>query len=316
MENENNVRVEESAEKQPKKPLSKLAKWIIAALIVVIGVGGVLAGILVPLKLGSREFTDEEGVNPKATIKLSNGMQLDFDIYENECPNGATNFIWLASIGYFDNVILFDSQQGFVRFGGWTDAKNDDGTPMHRGDDDTSFTDKIKLSEWTDTGNNTKNFDKNKFGYRLKSDSAKSDKYKQIGTLSFCYERSATEFTLTANEDPDLTLKNDNGGSSGSKQEWKVSPFGFARNPQTIDNIKALEALGPDNGTKFNHDYFRAPLDENGLIKIKSVKVTGKYSGKWKNFDMVRYVCTEKDEEGNKKSSNGTWATAKKRTGN
>ena len=314
MENENNVRVEESAEKQPKKPLSKLAKWIIAALIVVIGVGGVLAGILVPLKLGSREFTDEEGVNPKATIKLSNGMQLDFDIYENECPNGATNFIWLASIGYFDNVILFDSQQGFVRFGGWTDAKNEDGTPMHRGDDDTSFTDKIKLSEWTDTGNKTKNFDKNKFGYRLKSDSAKSNTVNTVGTLSFCYERSATEFTLTADESTDPTIPT---GNSGSKQEWKVSPFGFASNPQTIDNIKAIGALDlDDDGTKFNHDYFRAPLDENGLIKIKSVKVTVKYSGKWKSFDMVRYVCTEKDAEGNKKSSNGTWATTKKCTGN
>ena len=310
MENENNVRVEESAEKQPKKPLSKLAKWIIAALIVVIGVGGVLAGILVPLKLGSREFTDEEGVNPKATIKLSNGMQLDFDIYENECPNGATNFIWLASIGYFDNVILFDSQQGFVRFGGWTDAKNEDGTPMHRGDDDTSFTDKIKLSEWTDTGNKTKNFDKNKFGYRLKSDSAKSNTVNTIGTLSFCYERSATEFTLTAKENPVLTVPNDNGGSSGSKQEWKVSPFGFASNPQTIDNIKAIEALDRDDGTKFNHDYFRAPLDENGLIKIKSVKVTGKYSGKWKSFDMVRYINTNNGEH------RSSWTESKKRTGN
>ncbi len=311
MENENNVRVEESAEKQPKKPLSKLAKWIIAALIVVIGVGGVLAGILVPLSLGSREFTDEEGVNPKATIKLSNGMQLDFDIYENECPNGATNFIWLASIGYFDNVILFDSQQGFVRFGGWTDAKNEDGTPMHRGDDDTSFTDKIKLSEWTDTGNKTKNFDKNKFGYRLKSDSAKSSTVNTVGTLSFCYERSATEFTLTAKENPVLTVPNDNGGSSGSKQEWKVSPFGFASNPQTIDNIKAIGALDlDDDGTKFNHKYFRAPLDENGLIKIKSVKVTGKYSGKWKNFDMVRYVNTNNGEH------RSSWTESKKRTGN
>ena len=307
MENENNVRVEESAEKQPKKPLSKLAKWIIAALIVVIGVGGVLAGILVPLSLGSREFTDEEGVNPKATIKLSNGMQLDFDIYENECPNGATNFIWLASIGYFDNVILFDSQQGFVRFGGWTDAKNEDGTPMHRGDDDTSFTDKIKLSEWTDTGNKTKNFDKNKFGYRIKSDSAKSSTVNTVGTLSFCYERSATEFTLTADESTDPTIPT---GNSGSKQEWKVSPFGFASNPQTIDNIKALEALDRDDGTKFNHDYFRAPLDENGLIKIKSVKVTGKYSGKWKNFDMVRYVNTNNGEH------RSSWTESKKRTGN
>lgn len=307
MGNENNVRVEESAEKQPKKPLSKLAKWIIAALIVVIGVGGVLAGILVPLSLGSREFTDEEGVNPKATIKLSNGMQLDFDIYENECPNGATNFIWLASIGYFDNVILFDSQQGFVRFGGWTDAKNEDGTPMHRGDDDTAFTDKIKLSEWTDTGNKTKNFDKNKFGYRLKSDSAKSNTVNTVGTLSFCYERSATEFTLTADESTDPTIPT---GNSGSKQEWKVSPFGFASNPQTIDNIKAIGELKPDDGTKFNHDYFRAPLDENGLIKIKSVKVTGKYSGKWKSFDMVRYINTNNGEH------RSSWTESKKRTGN
>ena len=307
MENENNVSVDENVQKQPKKPLSKLAVIILTIVIAIVGVGGILAGVLVPILLGS-EYTDETGVNPQATIKLSNGMQLDFDIYESDCPNGATNFIWLASIGYFDDVILFDAQQGFVRFGGWTDAKNEDGTPMHRGDDDTSFTDKITLSEWTDTGNTTKNFNNNKFGYRLKNDSAKSSMLNQVGTLSFCYERSATEFVLTAAENPDVTIPGESG--TGSRQEWKAAPFGFASNTKTIENIVALKSLSLDDGTKFNHQYFRAPLDENGLIKIKSVKVTKKYSGKWKDFDMVRYVNTNNGEH------RSSWTTTKKRSGN
>lgn len=188
MENENSVQIEDTAVKATKKPLSRLAKIIITVIVAVVGVGGILAGILVPIALGTREFTDEEGVNPQATIRLSNGMELNFDIYESDCPNAATNFIWLASIGYFNDVILFDSQQGFVRFGGWTDAKKEDGTPVHRGDDDKNFTDKISFSEWTGTDGKVNNYDKNKFGYRLREDTAKSGMVGQDGALSFCYE--------------------------------------------------------------------------------------------------------------------------------
>lgn len=310
MENENSVQTQETAA-TVKKPLSLVTKIVIAVIIAVVGVGGILAGILVPILLGTSEFTDEEGVNPHATIRLSNGMQLDFDIYENDCPNAATNFIWLASIGYFNDVILFDSQQGFVRFGGWTDAKKEDGTPIHRGDDDKSFTDKISLSEWTGTDGKVNNYDKNKFGYRLKEDTAKRDMTGQVGTLAFCYERSATEFTLTADENYSLTIDGDDNGSSSTRQSWKVAPFGFASNSATINNIKAIEALNRDDGTAFNHAYFRAPLDEKGLIRIKSVKVVKKYSGKWKEFDFVRYV----NSGGVKKTT--TWSTlSQKRTGN
>lgn len=303
MENENSVQIEDTAVKATKKPLSRLAKIIITVIVAVVGVGGILAGILVPIALGTREFTDEEGVNPQATIRLSNGMELNFDIYESDCPNAATNFIWLASIGYFNDVILFDSQQGFVRFGGWTDAKKEDGTPVHRGDDDKNFTGKISFSEWTGTDGKVNNYDKNKFGYRLREDTAKRDLTGQVGALSFCYERSATEFTLTADESYSLTIDGDDNGATSTRQSWKVAPFGFASNSKTIENIRAIESLSRDDGTAFNHKYFRAPLDSDGLIKIKSVKVVKKYSGKWKKFDFVRYV----NSGGTKKTT--SWST-------
>lgn len=308
--NDDQIKTDERTEEatEPMRPRGTIVKAIAIALIVLIGVCGVAAGIILPIVLGTKEFTDKEGVNPTATITLSNGMKLEFDIYEDKCPNAATNFIYLASIGYFDGTIIFDGQQGFVRFGGWTAGA--DGAAVHRGDDDTNFTDKITLTKWTTTSGTERDYNKNKFGYRLKEDTAKKDILGTVGTLGFCYERSATEFALTADENYSTTVPGDDGGTTGTKVGWKVAPFGFAKNEKTIENIMALGALGLDDGTAFAHSYWRAPLGDDGLIKIKSVKVVDKSASKWKDFDFVRYV-----NSGGMKTS--SWNTgSQKKSGN
>lgn len=281
----------EAASEAPKKK-KNLKTWIISIAASVLGVAVIVAGIVLPIALND-EYIKEEGVNPYAVMKLSNGMTINYEIWKNECPNAATNFIYLAEIGYFDDTVIFDSQSGWVRFGGWqADSK-------HRGDMNTEF-----LAEITDRKYGDSDYSNNKFGYRLKADSARSNYYNTVGVLSFCYERSATEFQIAATADVALTIPGDSAG------EWKVAPFAMAADSESIENVKAIAALGRDeNGEYFAHEYYRAPLDEDGLIKIKSVKVTKKNASKWKKFDFMEYY------KGDGAGSLTSWYTTKKLTG-
>lgn len=254
----------------------KTKNLVIAVIACFLGLCIIATGIILPFVLND-EYTNEKGVNPYAVMKLSNGMTINYEIWENECPIAATNFIYLAEIGYFDGTIIFDSQNGWVRFGGWQDDS------LHRGDDNKEFLAKITDRKYGDS-----DYTNNKFGYRLKEDTARSNYYDTVGVLSFCYERSATEFQVAASSDLSLTIPNDD------NQDWKVAPFGMAADSESIANIVAIAALNRDEtGEKFKHDYYRAPLDEDGLIKIESVKVTKKNADKWKKFSFMDYVKGE-----------------------
>ena len=85
----------------------------------------------------------------------------------------------------------------------------------------------------------------------------------------------------------------------------------MAADSESISNIVAIAALSRDEtGEKFRHDYYRAPLDEDGLIKIESVKITKKNKDKWKNFDFMEYVKGE-----NSSNVLYSWYSTKRVTG-
>lgn len=281
----------EAIEADKKKRKNKLKTLLITIIASVLGVAIIVTGIVLPFAL-SDEYTTEENVNPYAEMKLSNGMTIRYEIWENDCPIAATNFIYLANIGYFNGTVIYDNQNGWVRFGGW---KADS---THRGDSDTEFLDKI------DRTYNDKDYSKNKFGYRLKADSSDKAKYSAIGTLTFCYERSATEFQVIASANTANTIPGDD------KTEWKYTAFGMVDDDESLENIKKIEALSRDeNGEKFKHDYYRAPLDKDGLIKIESVKVRKKLESKWKNFDFMDYLL---GSEGSQRRNSWNVSTQKK----
>ena len=278
-------------EADKKKRKNKLKTLLITIIASVLGIAIIVTGIVLPFAL-SDEYTTEENVNPYAEMKLSNGMTIRYEIWENDCPIAATNFIYLANIGYFNGTVIYDNQNGWVRFGGW---KADS---THRGDSDTEFLDKI------DRTYNDKDYSKNKFGYRLKADSNDKAKYSAIGTLTFCYERSATEFQVIASANTANTIPGDD------KTEWKSTAFGMVDDDESLENIKKIEALSRDeNGEKFKHDYYRAPLDKDGLIKIESVKVRKKLESKWKNFDFMDYLL---GSEGSQRRNSWNVSTQKK----
>ncbi len=267
-------------------------KWWIMLIVALLGIIVLTAGIVLPILLDD-EFTNDETVNPYAEIELSNGMTLTFDIWEKECPIASTNFIYLAEQGYFDGTIIFDNSGNWVRFGGW----KADGT--HRGDDDTEF-----LEKYTDRESQDFNYNNNKFGYRLRQDTARSSMFSTTGVLSFCYERSATEFQIATSSSVANTVEGDTGG------EWKVSPFAIATE-KTLAQLKKLSELPADDGTRFTHDYFRAPLSNDGLITIKSVKVRRKYEPKWADFDFMEYFKTGDDANGRLR----IWQTSQRKSG-
>lgn len=282
----NEETVKDTVAPKKKKNLKTLLIAIVAS---ILGIAIIVTGIVLPIVLND-EYITEENVNPYAEMKLSNGMTIRYEIWENDCPIASTNFIYLANIGYFNGTVIFDNQYGWVRFGGW---KADS---THRGDSDTDFLDKI------DRTYGEKDYSKNKFGYRLKADSSNNAKYSSIGTLTFCYERSATEFQVVASDNTANTI-NDGG-------EWKSAAFGMAADEESIENIKKLAALSRDeNGEKFKHDYYRAPLDKDGLIKIESVKVRKKLESKWKNFDFMDYLL---GADGSTRRNSWTMSTQKK----
>ncbi len=286
---EEQVSVEATENTATKKNNNKLIIIIVA---VMLSVALIITGIVLPFAL-SDEYVSEEGVNPYAVMKLSNGMTINYEIWENDCEKTATNFIYLAEIGYFDGTVIYDNQNGYVRFGGWQDNSE------HRGDSNTEFLNKI-----TDRVYKDKDYSSNKFGYRLSKESNRSSYENTVGALGFCYERSATEFQIVASESTSPTINGDNLNNG-----WKSSVFGMASDDKSIENIKAIAALSRDeNGEKFKHDYFKAPLDKDGLIKIVSVKVRKKLDTKWRKFDFMEFARGEK-------SGVSTWNTSQKKTG-
>lgn len=208
--------------------------------------------------------------NPVAVITLSNGYELEFEIFEEQVPYAATNFIYLAQKKYFEGAIIYDMQSHFIRFGGFRDESYN-----HRADD-LNFAKKIS--------DITAREDGRKFVYRLKTDSsAQANKMQDIGYLSFITS-SATEFQLCAMDD--ASYGNNNGVS-------------FARylTDDTLEKIQSLySSVYPSNGDALVHastvrTEFMLP---DTVIKIEKVKIYNLNKDKWRNFNYMEYLQTDK----------------------
>ena len=272
-----------------KKPFPK--KLFIMITSIALGVVLLTLGIFLPIILND-EFTDDLNATPYAVMKLSNGMEIRYEIWEKDCPIASTNFIYLANIGYFDGTVIFDATGGLVRFGGWQADGN------HRGDSNTAFTDRITLPN----DQNGKNYNSNKFGYRLKADTNRSSQKDDIGVLSFAYERSATEFQIAASVNP---------SHSFDGEQWEIAPFGMVADPQSLDNIKIIYDLDKSGTYAPTGHSFQAPANNGELITINSVRVYKKYKAKWQNFNFVEYFKNDSTSSSLLKS----WSTLKVKSG-
>ena len=95
--------------------------------IAAVAVGAVLLGVALVLLLrltGQRE-PEEEVPNPVATITMSDGSQMRFELYPKEAPNTVANFINLANRGFYSNQQFYRIVAGVFIQGG---DPNNDGT--------------------------------------------------------------------------------------------------------------------------------------------------------------------------------------------
>lgn len=222
-----------------------------------------------------------------ARFNLSNGMVLEYVIEEEQYDTAATNFIFLAKNGFFDNTVFYDAQAGWLRFGGY-DAQPTDGS--------TSASSYERTHHRANSESYCKNFSAlatssfrnitDKFGYRLRADSAgKADNLiHQIGALTFRYSDTATEFQFYNGEDT--------GSSLGDIRSIECTRVGYALNDETINNIHAIYATGRQNPAISTGYLWRPPTPD---IRITSVKVYN-LGSKWDNLDFLKYM------DGNDKS--------------
>lgn len=261
---------------------SKRSAAVIGAVIAV-SVVLILCGLLIPvLAYTANPYRRYDDVI--ARFKLSNGMELEYVIYEKQYDTAATNFIFLAKNGYFDNTVFYDAQEGWVRFGGYeSQPSSGDGQKHHHSDNEEYCASFDALP--------SDKFDKviNKFGYRLRADNGGENAalLDDIGVLTYLYSDTNTEFQLSYKEqatDNITVLSADGSRSSGSLKSTMV---GRALNDETIDNLVEISKLASVN-TSITYGYLWMPPTPD--IRIKSVKVYNLDKEKWKKFDFIEYM--------------------------
>ncbi len=89
-------------------------------LIAVIVAGALLlAGLLLLiLKLADSRKAEEPAPHPVATITMSDGAQMRFELYPEQAPNTVANFISLANQGFYSNLQFYRIVAGVFIEGG------------------------------------------------------------------------------------------------------------------------------------------------------------------------------------------------------
>lgn len=220
-----------------------------------------------------------------ARFELSNGMTLEYVIEEDKYDTAATNFIFLAKNGYFDNTVFYDAQGGWLRFGGYEEQPRDGSTSSsdynrtrHHGQNESyckgfSAIPSNRFSRVT-----------YKFGYRLRSDEGGTNEnvLNSLGVLTYRYDNTATEFQF--NYDPENTDNIPN-----KIAEIKSTRVGRPLNDETVKNLQAIAksaALNPNIGETAEYQW-KPPTPD---IRIVSVDVYNLDSEKWDEFDFLNYI--------------------------
>lgn len=260
---------------------------VIVSCVVGVAILLIIAALIVPVIMYSvNPYRDYDDVIAKFT--LSNGMELEYVIDEDEYDTAATNFIFLATNKYFDNTVFYDAQGGWLRFGGFVaqplSVNTSDYKRSNHRSDDANY-----CKNFAALPNNKFTKVTEKFGYRLRVDShAPTDgEVTQLGALTFRTDTS-TEFQFYYGDYTETVPNNINNIS--------CAMVGHALNNKTIKNIQSIRATAALNSHLSSDSYMWKPPTPN--IKIESVKVYNLNSSKWAHFDFLKYL-EGKDSSGN-----------------
>lgn len=250
---------------------------IVVGCVVAVAILLIIAALITPIIMYAvNPYRGYDDVIAKFT--LSNGMELEYVIDEEEYDTAATNFIFLATNKYFDNTVFYDAQGGWLRFGGFDDQPRANDSSYSRTNhrvDSADF-----CSAFAALPNARFNKVTDKFGYRLRinSDHTNDKLVKQLGALTFRTDTS-TEFQFYYGDFAE-TVPND-------INEIKCSMVGHALNEQTISNIQSIRTTAALNTAISSGKLWKPPTPN---IMIESVRVYNLNSSKWSNFDFLDYL--------------------------
>lgn len=222
------------------------------------------------------------GKNPVARFTLSNGMILEYEIYEDSYEIAATNFIFLAINGFFNNTVFFDAQDGYVRFGGY------DTTTTHRSDNATY------CNSFKAISNDVIDKVTDKFGYKMYSDNGSRNEGGLNGTdsnmlaaddiLTFLYNDFSTEFQFSVDKDHTNRVYIASTSSSSSYQTLEPTMLGRALNQTTKDNVAEIYSTRITTSQVTSGLMWTPP---SPTITIENVRVYNLDGKKWNNFNFV-----------------------------
>lgn len=220
-------------------------------------------GIIVPVWYNS-DYRYED--NPVVEIKLGNGMTLRYEVYIADACNVGTNFLFLCDVGYYNDSIIYDTQNNWARFGGYYVGEND--SYAHRSADSEFLK---KTADYFDDHAGT-----NQFRYKLIKDEkvkfTQNDTAAKYGLFGN-YNNFCTEFEVLGQAGADVKL-----GTITYNVEYIASAY----DDETKNNIDAIFALGTGDTT-----YKSVFKTCEPFISIKETKVfnySRPYVGKFEKY--------------------------------
>ncbi len=290
------VRVRQETAMLESQSRSKRAA-IITGAVIAVAILCIIVGLLVPVV--SYLVNPYRGYDDViARFNLSNGMVLEYVIDEDDYDTAATNFIFLAKNGYFDNTVFFDGQKnsdgkGWLRFGGYesqpTGASQSDYEVTHHHAQNRTYVENFKALPNSSFPDDVMI----KFKYRLNPDEngTKQALLAQVGVLTYLYSDTSTEFQFACSNDApqEMTVRSSSGSVTTDRLESTM--VGHPLNDKTVDNIIAIRDTRVAESS-VSSGFMWTPPSPN--VYINKVKVYNLDDSKWRDFDFISYL----DEEG------------------
>lgn len=207
-------------------------------------------------------------------------------VYEDEAPIAATNFLFLAKIGFFNDTIIYDvqSERQFMRFGAY-EGYGTNQTKYKNADFIAEIDQKIFNVVNADPDfAHTSAAQSNKFGYRLKKDKNAGTRYGDEAYMVSFRNSEAADFvinTLASNRDFKV---------NGSDISTYLVPFGKfedEKSQEIIDSIMQME--------KNLHTGLSDVVGTTPQVKISKTTLSNMNKKKWKNFEFITYMSTAYD---------------------
>jgi len=191
--------------RQRKKGFFSDRRRLIAA--IVVGALLLAGALLLILKLTEPKAPEEPDPNPVATITMSDGAQMRFELYPDKAPNTVANFISLANRGFYNDREFFRVVAGVLIQGG---------DPQDNGTGGPGYTIKGEFAENGFSGNDISHL-------RGTISMARQSGYDTAGSQFFIMQGSYPEY------------------------DGKYAAFGRAADDQTLSVLDAIAAQPTDS---------------------------------------------------------------------